>query len=136
MPRKEELHKLRQILVRRRDALRRALAGDWDQLQQTADRGPGDVLDAAVDTEQHEVNSQLVEAESRELSRIDEALEKMSNGSYGNCDECGKLIPIKRLQAVPFATECIDCRRRSENGPTGLQGNWNRVFADSPADTL
>lgn len=136
MARNEALKKLRDVLVRRRDALRRALAGDLDQLQQTADKGPGDVLDAAVDTEQHEVNSQLVEAESRELSRIDEALEKMVDGSYGSCEDCGKAIPIKRLQAVPYATECIVCRRKNEGGDTTTGRTWNRVFADAPADRV
>ncbi len=135
MPKKETLDKLRDVLLRRRDALRRALAGDLSLLQEIRDTGPGDLLDAAVDTAQDEVNSQLVEAESRELALIDEAMERMKDGSYGTCDDCGKPIPMARLQALPYATECIQCRRKSEQGPSAAPA-WNRVFVDSPIDSI
>ncbi|WP_153557235.1 TraR/DksA family transcriptional regulator [Roseimaritima sediminicola] len=134
MPKKEALNKLRDILIRRRDALRRALAGDLSLLQEVRDTGPGDLLDAAVDTAQDEVNSQLVEAESRELGLIDEALERLKDGSYGVCEECGKNIPLARLQALPYATDCIHCRRKSEQ-VRSPGAAWNRVFQDAPAET-
>jgi DnaK suppressor protein len=135
MPKKEALIKLREVLIRRRDALRRALAGDLSLLQEVRDTGPGDFLDAAVDTAQDEVNSQLVEAESRELALIDEALERLKDGSYGTCDDCGKNIPLARLQALPYATDCIQCRRKSEQG-VSPSVSWNRVFDDAPIDSV
>lgn len=134
MPKKEALKKLREVLIRRRDALRRALAGDLSLLQEVRDTGPGDLLDAAVDTAQDEVNSQLVEAESRELALIDEALERMKDGSYGTCEDCEKPIPMARLQALPYATACIQCRRKSEQGHSHAP-SWNRVFVDAPIDS-
>jgi DnaK suppressor protein len=113
MSRKEALSKLREVLLVRREALRKALAGDLSLLRQIADDG-GDVIDVAADTAQDEISSQLVEVESRELGQIEEALLRLKDGRYGDCDGCDKPIPLARLQAVPYATQCITCARQSE----------------------
>jgi DnaK suppressor protein len=55
-----------------------------------------------------------VEVESRELNQIDEALVRFRDGIYGHCEICDKPIPLARLQAVPYATTCIDCARKQE----------------------
>jgi RNA polymerase-binding protein DksA len=46
------------------------------------------------------------------LDSVDEAIVKLDAGTYGKCDVCGKQIPKKRLEALPQATMCIDCRAR------------------------
>jgi DnaK suppressor protein len=74
MARKDAMMGLRQILVRRRDALRQALAGDLSMLKELRQQNSGDVIDAALDTAQDEISSQLAEVESRELSNIETAL--------------------------------------------------------------
>ena len=138
MSRKESLSKLRDTLTRRREALRRALDGDLSLLQELHQQKTGDPLDAAADTVQDELNSQLVEVESRELSAIDEAIARMKSGEYGDCESCGKPIPINRLRAVPYATECITCRRKAESG-SGIGGaavSWNRVFDSAELDSV
>lgn len=135
MPRKDALSKLREVLVRRRDALRKAMAGDLSLLRELRDQGPGDVLDAAVDTAQDELNSQLLEVESRELAQIEDALERLAEGTFGYCEECEKPIPLSRLQALPYATECIECKRKAEQaGSGGMQHQWNRIYDDINAD--
>lgn len=113
MSRKEALTKLRDVLLIRREALRKALDGDLSMLQSLSQDG-GDVIDAAMDTAQDEISSQLVEVESRELSQIEEALNRLRDGHYGECDHCDKPIPLARLQAVPYATSCIECARKQE----------------------
>ena len=77
MARKDAMMNLRQILVRRRDALRQALAGDLSLLKELRQQNSGDVIDAALDTAQDEISSQIAEVESRELSNIETALERM-----------------------------------------------------------
>ena len=114
MSRKEALAKLRDVLLLRREALRKALDGDMSLLQSLSQEG-GDVMDAAMDTAQDEISSQLVEVESRELVQIEDALGRFREGIYGNCENCDKPIPLARLQAVPYATTCIDCARKQEN---------------------
>ena len=113
MTRKESLIKLRDVLLLRREALRKALAGDLNLLQQLSTEG-GDVVDIAMDTAQDEISSQLAQVESRELGHIGEALDRMKEGRYGDCDVCDKPIPLARLQAVPYATACIACARQKE----------------------
>src|SRR6185436_16656088 len=93
MARKEAVTNLRQILVRRRDALRKALAGDLSSLRELRQQTSGDMLDAAIDTAQDEISSQLAEVESRELTHIEIALERMRDGNYGLCEGCGEGIP-------------------------------------------
>ena len=137
MGRKDALSKLRDVLVRRRDAMRKAMAGDLSLLQELRDQGPGDMLDAAVDTAQDELNSQLLEVESRELTQIEEALDRLKDGTFGTCEECDKPIPLKRLQALPYATECIECKRKNESrGPALGLPTWNRVFDNAEIDSL
>jgi len=130
MARKEVVSTLRQILVRRRDALRRALAGDLNSLKELRQQTSGDMLDAAMDTAQDEINSQLAEVESRELSHIEVALERMRDGNYGLCEGCGEGIPMARLQALPYATMCIQCQREAEKSGNSLGSgaNWQRIL--------
>jgi DnaK suppressor protein len=96
MARKDAMMNLRQILVRRRDALRTALAGDLSLLKELRQQNSGDVIDAALDTAQDEISSQLAEVESRELTHIETALDRMRHGDYGLCEGCGEAIPLAR----------------------------------------
>lgn len=129
MKRNDFIRKMEQRLVNRRMAIRRMLAGDVNALSAMKDTGVGDEIDATVWNEQAEIESQLAEVESRELSRIDAALEKIRQGHYGRCETCGQSIKVVRLQAVPYATECIRCARSAERRPRpyGTHGGWDRV---------
>ena len=120
---------MRDVLIKRRDALRKALAGDLSLLTALREQNSGDVIDAALDSAQDEINSQLAEVESRELASIEKALEQMREGSYGVCEHCSKKIPIARLNALPYATTCIDCQREAERsgGTFGADADWSKV---------
>ncbi|MFZ5861888.1 MAG: TraR/DksA family transcriptional regulator [Nitrospirota bacterium] len=56
----------------------------------------------------------LKEREQRLLKKIDEALDRMANGTFGVCESCGGEISIKRLKARPVTTLCIECKTRQE----------------------
>ena len=118
MARKDAMVALRQILIKRRDALRKALAGDLSLLKELRQQTAGDVVDAALDSAQDEISSQLAEVESRELANIENALERMRDGGYGLCEGCNNAIPLARLQALPYATMCIQCQREAEKAGT------------------
>ena len=113
MARKDALVNLRKVLEKRRDAMRKALAGDFSALNALRETS-GDVVDVALDSAQNELNSQLAEVENRELAQIEIALEKMQAGNFGLCEICEKSIPLARLQALPYATNCIDCQTKKE----------------------
>ena len=136
MTRKEDIKKLKETLIRRRDAIRRALKGDLSLLQELHQDRTGDLLDAAADTVQDELNSQLIEVEARELSAIEEAIARMERNTYGKCDGCGKSIPMSRLRAIPYATDCIDCRRTAERSRKSGGVSWNRIYDDVNANSV
>jgi DnaK suppressor protein len=111
--RRGTLEKVRAILLKRRTALRRALADDVNLLRRTSD-AVGDEVDAALETAAGEASSQLAEVESRELLEIENALARIKDGSYGKCEVCEKAIAPARLTALPYATCCINCARKEE----------------------
>jgi DnaK suppressor protein len=137
MTRKESINKLRDLLVARRNALRKALAGDLSLLKQLREQSGGDVVDAALDAAQDEISSQLAEVESRELANMERALERIKHGTYGECESCGNKIPLARLNALPYATSCIECQRAAENGGAGGSGagDWSRILDTGFVDT-
>ncbi|MEX0641731.1 MAG: TraR/DksA family transcriptional regulator [Pirellulales bacterium] len=128
--RKDSIIKMRDLLVMRRDALRKALAGDLSLLKQLREQTGGDVVDAALDAAQDEISSQLAEVESRELANIERALARIRTGSYGECEICNNKIPLARLNALPYATACIECQRAAESngGMNGQGSDWSRVL--------
>ncbi len=136
MARKDSLKSLREVLVRRRNALRQALAGDLSSLKELREQSKGDVVDFALDSAQDEISSQLAEAESRELSNIDDALERMRDGSYGQCEGCQSNIPLARLQALPYATCCIECQRKLEQSglSSATQADWANLLDTGMGD--
>jgi DnaK suppressor protein len=139
MARKDALLRLTSRLIARRDALRKALTGDLDGFRNFSELGGvGDNVDAAVDSANDEICSQLVEIESRELSQIEHALERIAAGMYGRCEFCGGKISEARVNALPYTNSCIDCQRENERlGQTrGLDPEsqrWAKVY-EKPMD--
>ena len=131
MARKEAMAKEREVLIARREALRKALAGDLSMLKDLREQSSGDVVDAALDSAQDELSSQLAEVESRELSNVEAALEKMREGTYGKCEGCAENIPLVRLQALPYAGHCIQCQTELEkNGElSNGKGDLGRILS-------
>lgn len=130
MGRKDAIESMRQILLKRRDALRKALAGDLSMLNELKDTAAGDLIDAALDSSYNELNSQLAEVESRELAHIENALERIRGGEYGLCERCSEKIPVARLNALPYATHCIECQREMERegDGSGFTADWSRLL--------
>lgn len=137
MARKDSLKSMKEILIRRREALRKALAGDLSLLKELSEQTSGDVVDFALDSAQDEINSQLAEVESRELARIDEALDKMAEGNYGKCEGCKQNIPLARLQALPYATCCIECKRKLEESgfSSTKDADWSNILDIGDSDS-
>ncbi len=139
MARKDALLRLHTRLITRRDALRKALNGDLDSLRELAKMGVGDSVDAAVDTANDEINSQIIEIESRELEQIEHALQRIVDGVYGRCESCGEKIAEARINALPYTNSCINCQREIERFGQGFsrdgdESRWNRVFEAKPHD--
>ena len=137
MSRNNAILNMRQVLIKQRDALRKALAGDLSLLKDLKAQTSGDVVDWALDSVQDEISSQLAEVESRELARIEYALERMRDGQFGICEGCGCSIPMARLNALPYACYCIKCQREAERqgAASPADVDWSRLLDTSGGDT-
>ncbi len=80
------------------------------------DDGIQDLADKAASAYSKELNFSLSDGERNMLMLIDEAFNRMNDGSYGVCTNCGTTIGEKRLQAVPWTPFCIDCQELQEKG--------------------
>jgi RNA polymerase-binding protein DksA len=84
-----------------------------DREEIPSDNHPGD---AATSTFDRELDATLEGSEERLLQAIDAALRRIEDGTYGICRTCGEPIDPERLEALPWTTQGIDCKRREERG--------------------
>jgi DnaK suppressor protein len=109
-------------------AIRARLRGDVNQMADAALKknrmeGNGDLssmpihmADIGSENFEQEFTLSLMETEESTLDAIERALERLEEGAYGLCEECGCKIPKARLNAIPFAPMCVKCQSRSERG--------------------
>ncbi len=74
------------------------------------------IADAATITLSREIDTTLEENSEHVLKAIDQALARIDEGTFGLCARCGKPIAEERLEAIPYATKCIECKRLEERG--------------------
>jgi RNA polymerase-binding protein DksA len=74
------------------------------------------MADQASDAQEREKAYHMASSEGRLLYHIDEALVRVADGTYGKCMVCGKTIGKPRLEIVPHARLCIECKKAEENG--------------------
>ena len=65
--------------------------------------------EAAIELENEEVSEELDQEARLELVQINNALDRITKGTYGRCTSCSDPIPTKRLEALPFANHCLAC---------------------------
>jgi DnaK suppressor protein len=115
-----DLELFRGILEGERERLQhasRAVHHDGSLLEETGDLaiGSGDhIADSATETYLRELDEGLEENAEHVLREIDAALARIAEGTYGLCTACGGPIGSERLEAVPYATLCIDDKRALE----------------------
>jgi DnaK suppressor protein len=83
---------------------------------QQPDDGIQDLADKAASAYSKELNLSLSDGERNLLLAIDEAFNRLRDGNYGVCTNCGNAIGEKRLTAVPWTAFCIDCQELQEKG--------------------
>src|SRR5580700_1105993 len=117
-----ELNEYKQRLL----ALRTRMDGDVNQLREHSLRKsrsesngdlssmPIHMADLGSDNFEQEFTLSLMENEEGTLGAIEMALERIEEGTYGQCDECGVKIPKLRLNALPYAPTCVKCAEQLE----------------------
>ncbi|HAK95723.1 MAG TPA: hypothetical protein DCM87_12185 [Planctomycetes bacterium] len=75
---------------------------------------PSELADASSQVFDQALALDLLANEADTIGMIDAALHRIKHGTFGECDACGKPIPLARLKALPFATMCVRCRQEEE----------------------
>jgi RNA polymerase-binding protein DksA len=113
----------RDLLEERRQAVTAALDNLHRENSRSLEEETGELVsgsadqhlaDTATETVEREIGSTLEEHDERLLDAIDDALGRIEDGTYGKCVNCGAPIPEERLEAMPWATLCIECKRKEE----------------------
>ncbi len=120
---KKTLNKYKALLVKEREKIGGGINHITQDALKTSQReASGDLSGysfhmADVASDNYEVEFSLGRASDEQniLYTIDEALKRVEDGSYGNCTQCGKQIPKKRLNALPHTELCITCQSKNES---------------------
>jgi DnaK suppressor protein len=116
---RERYSELRRILEeRRREIMSAVYEKIRDVRSESANSPAHGVLDAAESSEadiQDDIEFALIQMKAETLTKIEEALRRLEEGTFGYCFECGEEISERRLRALPFALRCKDCEEAREN---------------------
>lgn len=118
---KQEAAKYKKLLIK----LREDITGDISHIAKenlkSQKESSGDLsgysfhmADMASDSYDRELSLNIAGEEQEIVYEIDEALKRIEDGKFGRCISCSKKIPQKRLNAVPYAKYCIQCKSKEE----------------------
>ncbi|MDP2929788.1 MAG: TraR/DksA C4-type zinc finger protein [Candidatus Omnitrophota bacterium] len=120
---KKTLKKYKALLLKEREKIGGGISHITNEALKTSQRdASGDLSGysfhmADVASDNYEVEFSLGRASDEQniMYTIDEALKRVEDGTYGNCIQCGKPIPKKRLEALPHTELCIACQSKNES---------------------
>lgn len=113
---RKQMEKFKKLLDKKRaELLERVQAARANEQEGSSEDAP-DLGDRALSTVTRDLSYRLTAGERDILKRIDAALDRIENGTYGACTSCGKAVQQGRLNAVPWARHCIDCQELQDQG--------------------
>lgn len=104
-------------------ALKKRLGADLSKLEEQSLRGAGGqasgnlsnvplhLADLGTDNFEEELNLALLENQDQILDEVNDALERINEGTFGQCENCEQAIPAGRLKVLPYARYCVRCAR-------------------------
>lgn len=111
-----DMDKYRELLLAKRVELMDRVRTSRDSETEEGTAEAPDLGDRALSTLSREMLYSLSAGERETLRLIDQSLDRMSDGSYGKCTNCGREIQTGRLTAVPWARHCIECQELQDRG--------------------
>jgi DnaK suppressor protein len=115
---RDRYSELKRILEERRREIMDQVQGKIRDVRSEGANNPNQgVLDAVESSEadiQDDIEFALIQMKSETLNKIEEALHRLEDGTFGYCFECGEEISERRLRALPFAVRCKDCEEARE----------------------
>ena len=118
---KSELKEFKNLLLARKAVLQGDVKTLEDEACKKGTDAAGDLstlpmhlADLGTDSHEQDISLGLMENETDELHEIQEAFERIKDGSFGLCETCRKKIPKERLKAIPYARLCVACKKKEE----------------------
>ena len=128
---KKDLDTLKKLLEEEKQKLLRHLEDLTDSSEEGLQDSSGDEVDiASMEISQANL-AKIGKRETYLLKKIDLALKKIEDGTYGECEECGEDIAVPRLMARPVAQLCIDCKTEQES----LERRFNKRDSEEDDDS-
>lgn len=111
---KKTITKFRKVLLKEREQIVGEVKNIVESSKEMGQDGIQDIGDEAANMYNKQVLLSLNENEGMRLQEVDEALDRIGNGTYGICEECGGPISLKRLEVRPVAKYCVPCLTKLE----------------------
>ena len=111
---KKTLQRLKKILLKDREEIIGGVRQIYESSKEIGQDGIQDSGDEAANIYNKQILLSLNENERIRLQEVDEALDRLANGMYGICEECGGPIGLKRLEVRPVAKYCVPCKTKLE----------------------
>ena len=113
---KRTLTRFKKILLKEREDIIGEVKQISESSKEMGQDGIQDIGDEAANIYNKQILLSLNENERVRLQEVDEALDRIANGTYGTCEECGGPISLKRLEVRPVAKYCVPCLMMLEKG--------------------
>ena len=109
-------------------ALRAELLGDMTKMEDDSLKDhaktvsiPTDKEELASDNAEQELTLTLLGSDGDILDQVEAAIQRIEGGGYGRCEKCGEEIPKSRLDAIPYAADCVRCASEQEKVLTTIE---------------
>lgn len=112
----QTIRRFEESLRHQQKQLERSMISAVEQGREVATDDTQDVADQAVQSYQKELLFRQGTSGHEQLTLVRLALERLEEGTYGDCLHCEKTIGVKRLEALPWTPFCIDCQEKIESG--------------------
>jgi DnaK suppressor protein len=113
---KKTLARFKQTLLKEREQIVGEVKQIYESSKEMGQNGIQDIGDEAANIYNKQILLSLTENERMRLQEVDESLDRIENGTYGICEECGGPISLKRLEVRPVAKYCVPCLTKLEKG--------------------
>jgi RNA polymerase-binding transcription factor len=110
----DNVPEFRRLLHEAREQLLRTVVVTDDELSSLAAHEPGALVEDSARGAMADLLTRLEGRERHELDEIQAAQARLETGGFGVCEGCGGAIPVRRLRAVPWARQCLDCQAKGE----------------------
>ena len=110
----EQMKELKELLERKKEEVLEDIKRGLEE-QLHSEREVGDIVDMSTDEILRTFEMRIRDREAKYLKKVEKALQKIEEGTYGICENCGECIGYERLKLRPVAELCIKCKLEQEN---------------------